>query len=131
LSLRGDASRGNVTRKNLSPTNAVRLLIAFDMAERLGMNEATYTKYERGETKITIDFVQKVAEELKIDPIKLLLTNPGSSIESGNNSPNAIISLNANNCQTSSEEQTKLITRLVENVIAMNKKVMQLLEQRR
>lgn len=32
-------------------------LKAFDVAEQLSIKEAAYTKYERGKTKITIDFV--------------------------------------------------------------------------
>lgn len=117
--------------RNISMFRKVRGIKAFDMAERLGMKEATYTKYERGETKITIDFVRKVAEELKVNPIKLLSVTPGSIIESGNNSPNAIIALHATNCQTASDEQTKLLTKLIENVIAMNEKVMKLLEEKK
>lgn len=36
-------------------------LKAFDVAEQLGIKEAAYTKYEHGETKITINFVKNSA----------------------------------------------------------------------
>ncbi len=51
-------------------------LKAFDVAEQLGIKEAAYTKYERGETKITIDFVKKLAMIFNIDPLLILSTPP-------------------------------------------------------
>lgn len=111
--------------RNISMFRKVRGIKAFDMAERLGMKEATYTKYERGETKITIDFVQKVASELKIDPFKLLSTNSNQYIENVHNS--AVYG----NYQTVNEQQTQMMLKLMESVMAMNEKVMRLLEERK
>jgi transcriptional regulator with XRE-family HTH domain len=113
--------------RNISMFRKIRGIKAFDMADRLGIKEATYTKYERGETKITIDFVQKVAEELKVDPLQILTTTPNNFIENGNNSP---IAINGSN-NTTDAEQTQLITKLVESVMALNERVMKMLEGRK
>jgi transcriptional regulator with XRE-family HTH domain len=112
--------------RNISMFRKVRGIKAFDMADRLGMKEATYTKYERGETKITIDFVQKVAEELKVDPLQMLSTTPSNFIENGSNSPIAI--QHHSTFQTTNEQQTQMMLKLMESVMAMNEKVMKLLE---
>ena len=111
--------------RNISMFRKVRGIKAFDMAERLGMKEATYTKYERGETKITIDFVQKVASELKLDPFQLLSTNSNHYIENVSNS--AVYGT----YQTVNEQQTQMMLKLMENVMAMNEKMMKLLEERK
>src|SRR5690606_8212437 len=62
-------------------------LKAFDVAEQLGIKEAAYTKYERGETKITIDFVKKISEIFKIDPLLLLSSNDVNYFDNIHNSP--------------------------------------------
>ncbi|GAA4778553.1 hypothetical protein GCM10023231_01410 [Olivibacter ginsenosidimutans] len=41
------------------------------VAEHLGMTEANYSKYERGENKITVEIIQGVAEFLNVDPLQL------------------------------------------------------------
>jgi transcriptional regulator with XRE-family HTH domain len=115
--------------RNISMFRKIRGIKAFDMAERLGIKEATYTKYERGETKITIDFVQKVAEELKIDPLQLMTTTPSNFIENGNNSPIAI--QHHSTFQTTNEQQTQMMLKLMETVMALNEKMMKLLEERK
>jgi len=115
-----------VIGKNIAMYRKIRDIKAFDIAERLGMKEQTYTKYERGETQITVDFVQKVAEILKVDPLMLLSVSPNNIIENGNNSPIAIHGYN----QTINDEQIKLMTKLVENVMFMNEKIMALLDKK-
>jgi transcriptional regulator with XRE-family HTH domain len=119
--------------RNISMFRKVRGIKAFDMADRLGMKEATYTKYEWGETKITIDFVQKVAEELKVDPIQMLSNTPGNYIDSGNNSPGAILGRvnGPYTYQTTNEQQTQMMLKLMESVMRMNEKIMNLLEERK
>jgi len=117
---------------NISMFRKMRGIKAFDMAARLGMKEAGYTKYERGETKITIEFVQKVAEILKIDPLLVLTTSSGTYIESGNNSPGAILGkVNGSyTYQTTDEKQTQLIQKLIENVLEMNEQILKLLQSK-
>jgi transcriptional regulator with XRE-family HTH domain len=119
--------------RNISMFRKIRGIKAFDMAERLGIKEATYTKYERGETKITIDFVQKVADELKVDPIELLTISPGNYIESGNNSPGAILGRigGSYNYQTTNEQQTQMMMKLIESVMALNERVMKMLDEKK
>ena len=98
---------------------------AFEVAAYMGMGEAAYTKYERGESKITIEFIQKVSEFLNIDPLKLLTTNEGHIVENVSNSPFAI----NGTVQTTNETQNQAILTLIDNVVEMNKRIMELLEK--
>jgi transcriptional regulator with XRE-family HTH domain len=101
---------------------------ALEVASHVGLSEAAYTKYERGESKITVELIQKVSEFLEIDPLHLIAPGSGHVVEN-NNSPNSPIAVEGT-VTTTSEEQTKLITKLVENVIAMNEKIMKLLDEK-
>jgi transcriptional regulator with XRE-family HTH domain len=67
--------------RNLQKFRMLRDMKAADLAERVGLKEDAYTKYERGETKITVDFVQKVATALNVDPISILATSPDNFVE--------------------------------------------------
>lgn len=116
--------------RNISLYRKIREMKALEVADLLGMKEATYTRYERGEASITIDFIQQVSQILKIDPIMLLSVPPGSIVDSGNNSPNAIVALNTSNCQTTSPEQNQMMLKLIENTIELNKKMMELLDNK-
>lgn len=73
--------------RNLQKFRMLRDMKAADLAERIGMKETTYSTYERGESKITIDFLQKVATALNVDPIAILATSPDNFIETMSNSP--------------------------------------------
>jgi Helix-turn-helix. len=113
--------------RNLARFRKFREKKALEVAEHLGLSEAAYTKYERGESKITIEIIQGVAEFLKVDPLQLVAANSGHVVENNTmtNSPFAL----DGTVTTINEEQTALITKLVENVIAMNEKIMKLLER--
>ncbi len=103
-------------------------LKAFDVAERLGMKEAAYTKYERGETKITVEFVQKVAEIFGIDPLQLLSSTPAAFFDNISNST----ILNTSTFHTfhgHNEKQNDAVLLLIGNVVEMNKRIMDLLER--
>ncbi|MGJ1535040.1 helix-turn-helix domain-containing protein [Sphingobacterium multivorum] len=102
-------------------------LKAFDVAEQLGIKEAAYTKYERGETKITIDFVKKISEIFKIDPLLLLSSNDVNYFDNIHNSP---ILSTFHTYQSTNEKQNEAILALIENVIEMNKNIMQLLNDK-
>jgi transcriptional regulator with XRE-family HTH domain len=67
--------------RNLSKFRMLRDMKAFDLAERIGMQEANYTRYERGEAKITIELIQKIATALDVDPITILTTSPDNFVE--------------------------------------------------
>ncbi len=72
----------HTTGMNLATFRKLRHKKAWEVAEYLGMKEATYTKYERGESQITIGMVQQVAELLQVNPIRILLADPDHYIES-------------------------------------------------
>jgi transcriptional regulator with XRE-family HTH domain len=112
---------------NMAMYRKIRGKKAFEVAESLGLKEAAYTRYERGEAAITVDIVQKVSEILKIDPLTLLTISPGSFLESGNNSPGAIVG--NNNVQTMSDEQTKLMLKLMENVMVLSQQLINLMNK--
>ncbi|WP_127125099.1 helix-turn-helix domain-containing protein [Pseudoflavitalea rhizosphaerae] len=111
--------------RNLYKIRKIREKKAADVADHIGITEAAYTKYERGESKITIDLIQKVAEYLKVDPINLITSSTGHFIEIGSNSPAAGI----NNYNGVDEKLMVLVTKLIENQMAMNDKIMRLLEK--
>lgn len=109
--------------RNMYKFRKVKDKKASDIADYIGISESAYTKYERGESQITIDIIQKVAEYLKVDPLNIIAASPGNFVENGNNSPIAINGYN----ETISEEQIRLMTKLIENQISMNEKIMALL----
>lgn len=117
--------------RNIMMYRKLREIKASDMAERLGLKEAAYTKRERGETSLTVDFIQKVSAVLKVDPLMLLTTSPGSYIDSGNNSPGAILGWvhGSYNFQNHDESQTKLVTKLIDKVLIMNDSMMTMQEK--
>jgi len=118
-----------IVGRNMYITRKIKDTKAAEVADYLGISESAYTKYERGESKITIDIVQKVAELHKIDPIHLLTAPSRSIIDSGiSNSPTSIVG--NNNINTMNDEQTKLIAKLIETQIAMTEKIMALLEKK-
>lgn len=99
-----------------------------DVATHSGLSESVCTKYESGESQITVDIIQKVAKFHNIDPLSLLSTPAGSFNDSGNNSPGAIVG--NHNVQIMSNEQTKLLTKLIETQISMTEKIMALPEKK-
>lgn len=100
---------------------------AFEVAEYIGIGEAAYTKYERGESKITIDFIQKVAEFLNIDPLAMMTVSEGHNIENVSNSP---IAIQTNSTfSATNEKQNEAILTLIDNVVEMNKRIMDFLEK--
>lgn len=111
--------------RNITMYRKIRDIKAFDIAEQLGIKEATYTKYERGETQITIEFVQKVAEILKIDPLQILSVSPSNFIE--NCTHFAIHDYHNHNNAT----QTKMMLKLMESVTVLNERLVQLLEKKK
>jgi len=117
--------------RNIAVYRKIRGLKAFDVAEKLGMKEASYTRYERGEAAINVDLIQQVAEILKVDPITMLSVHPSIFIElssgNGNNSPVGIHGYY--NHQTSDDSQTQLVLKVIENVIAVSNKLITLLDK--
>jgi transcriptional regulator with XRE-family HTH domain len=117
-----------VIGRNIAKYRKMKDLKALDVASQLGMKEAAYTKYERGETAITIDFVQKVATVLEANPLHLLSASPGNFLESITNSQIAI--QENSTFHTTNDEQTKMMLKLMESVVTMNERILNLLEKK-
>ncbi|MDM8175973.1 helix-turn-helix transcriptional regulator [Olivibacter sp. 47] len=101
---------------------------AFDVAERLGIGEAAYTKYERGETKITIEFIKKISDIFSIDPLQLLASTPNSFFNDIKNS--TILNTSTfHTFQGANEKQNEAILNLIDSVVEMNKRFMDYLEK--
>jgi transcriptional regulator with XRE-family HTH domain len=116
--------------RNISLYRKIKGMKAMEVAEKLGLKEAAYTRYERGEAAITVNMVQQIAELMKVDPLHLLAVHPGSFIESGNNSPNAVLAMNSSNWHTINEDQMKMTLRLIESVTQLNERLVGMLEKR-
>lgn len=117
--------------RNMALYRKIRGVKAFEVADRLGLKEASYTRYERGEAAITVDIVQKVAEILKVDPLMLISIQPCSFLESGNNSPGAILGRvgGSYNFQTYNEKQSEMMLKLMENVLNISQNLIELLNK--
>ena len=115
-----------IVGRNMYITRKIKDKKAAEVADYLGISESAYTKYERGESQITVEIIQKVAESLKVDPMHIIASSHGDFIEIGNNSPAA--GKNTNNALD--ENQTALLTKLIETQIAMTEKIMALLEKK-
>lgn len=116
--------------RNISLYRKMRGVKAIEVAEKLGLKEAAYTRYERGEGAITIKMVRQIAEVLKVDPLHLISLSPGNLTESGNNSPSAIVALQATNCHTINENQLHLTLKLIESVTALNEKLIGMIDKK-
>jgi transcriptional regulator with XRE-family HTH domain len=67
--------------QNISKYRKIKDMKAAVAATQVGLKESSYTKYERGETAITVEFLQKIADILDVDPIKLLAADPSRFLE--------------------------------------------------
>jgi transcriptional regulator with XRE-family HTH domain len=113
--------------RNLYRARKIREKKALEVAKFVGLTESAYTKYERGESKITIEIIQKVAEFLKFDPLQLLTVSPGNFIE---NVSNSVVLSNFKTFQTVNEKQNEMMLKLMENVMLMNERLIKLLEEK-
>lgn len=112
--------------RNFLNFRRIRERKASDVAKHLGMSEAAYTKYERGESQITVKIIQNVAEFLKVDPLQIISSSPSNFFENVQNSP---INSNFHTYQNISEEQTKVMLKLMESVTTMSERILLLLEK--
>jgi transcriptional regulator with XRE-family HTH domain len=113
--------------RNMALYRKIRGMKAFEVAEGLGLKEASYTRYERGEVAITVPLIQKVAEILKVDPLNLIAVPPGMLIKNGNNSPNS-----ANGYfyyQGADREVLQSVLQLTENMMTISQKLIELLDK--
>ena len=108
--------------RNISMYRKIRGMKALDVAERLGIKEASYTRYERGEASITVDLIQQVAEILKVDPLMMLSVSPSNFIENCSH-----FAMNDYH-NHSNEQQTQMMLKLMENIVSLNERLMLLFE---
>ncbi len=115
-----------IVGRNLQKFRMLRDVKASDLAERIGMKEAAYTKYERGETKMTIELVQKVASALNVDPISILTAAPDNFIETISNNTIASGVLMGNgdlevkgDYNAVDKQQQELMVKLMEKLIEL------------
>jgi len=114
--------------RNIALYRRIRGMKATDVAEKLDISESSYSRYERGEGAITVDLLQQVAQVLNVDPLTLMSTHPSNFIE---NATNSAFGVNYNNnWHTANEEQAKMMMRLMENVIALNERIVSILEKK-
>lgn len=116
--------------RNLYKYRMLRDIKALQIAEHIGISESQYTKYERGEAKITMEVVQMASEVLKMDPLQIITTNPGNFIDNSNATNSVVGSHVGGDVRLIDEEQTALITKLIESTITMNEKIMALLAEK-
>ncbi len=111
--------------QNIAKFRKLKSIKAFDIAQKISLSESAYTKYERGETAITIDFVQKVADVLEIDPLQILATSPNNILENISNSSIAI--QHHSTFQSYNEKQTQQVLKLMESVVLLNERLVTLI----
>jgi transcriptional regulator with XRE-family HTH domain len=70
---------------------------AEEIAKYLKLSVSAYTKYERGETAITIPFLNIVAQFFNVSPLELLNNGPENIIE---NIHNSTVAMNNSNFYT-------------------------------
>jgi transcriptional regulator with XRE-family HTH domain len=115
---------------NMALYRKIKGMKAFEVAEGLGLKEASYTRYERGEAAITVDIIQKVAEIIKVDPMMLLSVSPSSFVENGFNSPNSVNGCHGSQIyQNYNEKQMEITLKLMENVMTISQKLIDLMNK--
>ena len=113
--------------RNLALFRKLRDKKAFEVAEYIGIGEAAYTKYERGESKITVELIQKVAEFLKVDPLQIVSVSPNNFLE---NIQNSSIAIQDNSTfQTYNDQQMQMMLKLMENVMSVSQKLIEFLDK--
>lgn len=114
--------------RNLYMYRKLRDRKALEVAEFLGIKEATYTKYKRGESKITVDLIQQVSEFLHVDPIQLLSAHPGHIIDNKKQSP---FSISGNvKANYADKNQTDVMMKMMEAMMHMSEAIKKLYEDK-
>lgn len=113
--------------RNLTIFRRLRNKKTFEVADYIGIGELEYTKYERGEAKITVDLVQKVAEFLNIDPITLL--SESSSIYIDNVQHSAISYHGNSTYHAYSEQQNQMMLKLLETMTQLSQRMLEIMEK--
>ena len=109
--------------RNVAKLRKHREVKAADMAGRLGISETAYTKYERGETVITLEFLNKVAEQFDVNPNEFLNATPYTIIENIHDS-NVLNNTGGDVTNTLNNDKE-----IIQAVIEQNKKLTELMEK--
>jgi transcriptional regulator with XRE-family HTH domain len=105
--------------RNIANLRKLKGIKAYEMAKCLNMKESTYTKYERGETAITIEFVDRVASVLNIEPLLVLTFSPTTILDSFSHSS-----------QSNSVKPNTEMLAIIEGIISLNQKLTLVLENK-
>lgn len=109
--------------RNVAKLRKHREIKALDMAARLGISETAYTKYERGETAITLDFLNKVAEQFDVNPNEFLNATPNNIVENIHDSH--VYGLQSTGTTINVTNQKEII----DTILEQNKKLTELMEK--
>ena len=115
--------------QNISRLRKLNDIKAATLAMQIGMKEAAYTKYERGETAITLEFVQRVAEILKINPAWLLTPNVNDAFYSLQDS-HLSIKDQPNISDTGDTMPDEKFNKQLESIVEMSKTLVAILEKK-
>lgn len=96
---------------------------AFEVAKQLNMSVAAYTKHERGETAITIKFINAVAEYLNVNPLHFLQHKPENIVENIYHSKLAL----QNYADINNATGKDFIEKIIEQLKMKDKQIAQLL----
>lgn len=80
----------NVIGKTISKLRKHREVKAAEIASHLKMAEQAYTKYERGETSVTLHFLNKVSQFFDVNPIHFLVNGPETIVENIHNQTGSV-----------------------------------------
>ena len=114
--------------QNIARVRKLKEIKAATMAVQLKMKEATYTKYERGETAITLEFIQKVAEVLQLNPIWLLTSDINNILNEYQE--RGTLKNDQAPYQNSAAIQNQKLNELLESVVEMNRTLVYMLKKR-
>ena len=86
-----NAINNEIVAANILQVRKHKGIKATEMANELKLSESAYTKYERGETAITIQFLTSVARKLGVHPLYFLSSSP-ENIVSNLDKPSSLFS---------------------------------------
>ena len=95
-----------------------REIKAAEVAKYLHLSPAAYTKYEKGETAITIHFLNQMGEFFNVSPMYFLQSSPETIIENIHDNANLAI-----NHSTLTTVDDKLLATLSEQIVSKDTQI--------
>lgn len=112
--------------ENIAWYRKLRKIDVSTISRQLGISEDDYRKYEDGTFDLTIGFVQKAGEMLKVDPMLLLSSRSGQFIGGIHNSPfGGIGNYVGGDFQMQDEKQNQMMLKLMENMLTLSDRVIE------